>query len=187
MIIFKININNIFNNKRKNNIKNLYFNPILFNKYYLFKLIKNYEDKNHYFNITYFDYSYSFKYNIIKIEYNIGFYDKKNNLIIPSDLSLYNNLHIICHVDKNKNYSYIESLANINNNKYYKCIEFFNINDRFKLGINLKCQKSNKFYIIDLFDSKIINYNKLNNNNLEFNPLIINFIRHKYNQKFSLL
>ena len=88
MIIFKININNIFNNKRKNNIKNLYFNSILYNKYYLFKLIKNYEDKNHYFNITYFDYSYSFKYNIIKIEYNIGgFYDKKNNLII----------HQICH------------------------------------------------------------------------------------------
>ena len=180
MIIFKININNIFNNKRKNNIKNLYFNPILFNKYYLFKLINNYGDKNHYFNITYFDYSYSFKYNIIKIEYNIGFYDKNNNLIIPSDLSLYNNLHIFCHVDKNKNYSYIESLANINNNKYYKCIEFFNINDIFKLGINLKSQKYNKFYIIDLFDSKIINYNKFNNNNLEFNPLIIN-------QKFKSL
>ena len=62
-------------------------------------------------------------------------------------MSLYNNLHIICHFNKNKNYSYIESLANINNNKYYKCIEFFNINDRFKLGINLKCQKYNKFYI----------------------------------------
>ena len=40
MIIFKININIISNNKRKNNIKNLYFNPILYNKYYLFKLNK---------------------------------------------------------------------------------------------------------------------------------------------------
>ena len=36
-------------------------------------------------------YYYSFKYNIVKLDYSFGFYDKKENLISPTDISLYNN------------------------------------------------------------------------------------------------
>ena len=34
----------------------------------------------------------------IKIIFKIGFYDYNKNLILPSDLTLYNNLHIICNI-----------------------------------------------------------------------------------------
>ena len=175
LCIFKINSYNIIINRYKRNINKLNFDNLYINKYYLFNIFSNYEDKNQFFNITYFNFSYSFKYNIVKIEYNIGFYDKNNNIIIPSDLTLYNNLHIFCHVTKvNINNSNIESLANIYKNKYYNCIEFLNINETLKLGIIFNIQDSDEFFTIYLFNDKIINYNNLNNNDEEFDPLIKN-------------
>ena len=129
-------------------------------------------------NLTYVNYSLSFKEKIIKVEYNVGFYNENNILINPSDLTLYNNLHIICNFYENiKNRNIIYSLPNIYNNQFYKCIEFFNISQNVRFGINI-VQKyydyySNKYMF--LFDNKIINYNNLNNNNnYEFNQLLIN-------------
>ena len=114
---------------------------------------------------------------MIKIEYNIGFYDKYNNLILPSDLTLKYNLHIICSVEIDLGNS-INSLANIYENKYFKCIEFFNLNDKIKFWIKIYQIKENgnlvasSFYI---FNENIFKLSDLiyQNNNL-FCPLLIN-------------
>ena len=73
--------------------------PILIplNKYYINKFLKS----NIFFNVTYFKFSFSFKYNIAKIEYNITFYDGNDNIIFPSDLMLYNNYQVICNITIN--------------------------------------------------------------------------------------
>ena len=170
--VFKKNQNSNKIDRKNSNIKNLNFDYFSSNKYYLFKYIKNYKDKYQFFNINYFNYSYNFKYNIIKVEYNIGFYDKNNNIIFPSDLTLYNNVHIFCHIMKDKNNNNIESLPNIYKNKYYNCIEFININDNIKFGIILNNRVNKEFSYIYLFNNKFINYNNLINNNFEFERLI---------------
>ena len=54
-----------------------------FNKDSLFE----YLNESEYFRITFIKYSFSFKHKIIKMEYNIGFYDVNNNLILPPNLA----------------------------------------------------------------------------------------------------
>jgi hypothetical protein len=111
------------------------------------------------------------------IEYNLLFYDEDENLIFPSDLTLYNNISIICYIElKNKN-KIIYSYAGIVNNKYYNCIEFINLNENINYGI-IFYQKSKyimKYYILPIFKDKIINYKNIYNikDNI-FNPLILN-------------
>ena len=46
-------------------------------------------------------YIFSYKYNIAEFKYDIIFFDKQNNIIKPSDLALFNKLHIICQVGQN--------------------------------------------------------------------------------------
>ena len=152
--INKININKYLNNNNFSNLKTLdYFN------YY-------------YYNITYFNYSFSLKYNITKVIYNIGFYDYNNNLIIPSNLPLYDNLHIICHININ-NKDFFDSLAEIYLNNYFKCIEFIDIKENINFGI--KIIKDNNSYVNFFFDKKIIDYNNLHHmNDYNVEPLIIN-------------
>ena len=127
---------------------------ISFNKYE-FKYLK---DK--YYNITDFKYLFSFNFNIIKVEYNIGFFDKKKKNISPSDLPLYDDLHIFCHfevVDKNIT---IDSLAYIYKNKFFTCIEFFKINEKVKFGIKIKKGKNNECLNLYLFTEELFEYNK---------------------------
>jgi hypothetical protein len=88
------------------------------------------------------------------IEYNLLFYDEDENLIFPSDLTLYNNISIICYIElKNKN-KIIYSYAGIVNNKYYNCIEFINLNENINCGI-IFYQKSK--YIMKYFNPLILN------------------------------
>ena len=107
-------INNNFLDRIKIKKNNLNYNNLnSFNKYYLNENSKI----NGYLNITHIKYFLSFKYRILKIEYNIGFYNFDNNdLIIPTEL-LYNNFNIFCHI-KTKNNLDIYSLPNIYLNYY---------------------------------------------------------------------
>ena len=113
----------------------------------------------------------------IRIENELVFlvFRHRNNIIIPSDLTLYNNLHVICHVGNGNIADNIQSLANIYKN-YYKCIEYLNINDKKKFGISFNKESFNDLYTIYIFDDTIINYNNLHNSISEFDPLIINKI-----------
>jgi CDP-glycerol glycerophosphotransferase (TagB/SpsB family) len=144
-------------------------------------------------------YWYSFKYEIIKIEYNIGLYDKEENLISPSNISLYGNISIICNIEIVYYNISIDSLANIKGNKYFNCIEFFNMNERVALGIKIYNIDDNNIYnYILLFTDEFINYNIIGFNldekfnsiiiNNEFNLLLknINTINNKLNESYKL-
>ena len=155
---------NLLFNKNEKQLNTIYYLSDIFNES---KII---------FNITSIIYSFSFKFNITKVEYNILFYDEKHNLIIPSDLALYHQLHIFCIITETDKNITIISLANIYNNKYFNCIEFENLRNRFNFGIKIyKINKSITNYIsINCFNEQIINFNSyIYQNNSEYNPLII--------------
>jgi len=128
------------------------------------------------FNIKYF---YSFKYNIVKFEYNFEFYESNNTLILPSDITLYKNLHIFCHYESNNSNIIINSFPDIVENRNFKCIEYFNINENIKIGIKIyeinKNGEEINNYIKYIYSGKILNFlNLFRNNDKLFDPLIIN-------------
>ena len=135
-------------------------------------------------------YLYSFKYNIIKVEYNIEFYESDKNLILPSDLTLYNNLHIFCHIESstlNNSNIIINSYPDIIENKHFKCIEYFNIYENIKYGIQIFEINEDGVNINNLkyfFSGEIFNYiNLFKNNNKIFDPLLINKYYFNLNKK----
>ena len=150
-------------------------NEITQSQYKFFKMPNNLD----YFKLFDIKYLYSFKFKIIKIEYNIEFYESNANLILPSDLTLHKSIHIFCHFEFNNSNIIINSFPSITNNKIFKCIEFVNIDENFKFGI--KIYKINNYgedidnHIIYLFSGEMLNYlNLLNKNDKEFDPLIVN-------------
>ena len=164
-------------------IKNKYNNSL--------KYIININDSL-YFNIIKIDYIFSIKYNLLKLKYKILVFDKNKNNILPSDLSLYNSLHLFCIIKIiNKNIM-INSFPNIYKNKYYECIEFININEKIKFGIKInKLKEKNenkevfKYYF---FLEKIFNYKKLNSkNNISFDPLLLNKEYIRLSKRYSNL
>ena len=106
------NLTNLFQNngtKKNNSIQIKKYNKYNISntkfKKYFFKGVKDnkIDYKNMmFFNISFADYKFSFKYNMSKIEYHIDFY-KNNNIINPSDFLLYNNIHIVCHTYNKSN------------------------------------------------------------------------------------
>ena len=155
----------------------------------LYQYIINNNGNNEFIKLFYITYYYSFKYKIIKVEYTFGFFDKYNNLIIPSDLVLYQKLHILCHIEiVNSNIS-INSLAHIYQNSYYKCIEFSNNNESAQYGIKIHQKKDGnekiEWYNIYLFKQNIFNFNGfIYINDKIFDPLILHKI---YNSFIDLM
>lgn len=130
--------------------------------------------KNINFNVCQIKYLYSFKFNMVEIEFNIQFFDNNKNLIIPSNLALYYNFQIIC-VFKNTINNYVNSLANIYKNKYFNCKEYFNLKEKIKLGIIIY-KKKEEFKYLSFFNFKIINYkSNLNIDDNKFNPFYLYF------------
>ena len=132
-----------------------------------------------FFQLFEIKYLYSFKFNIIKVEYNIEFHENNTNLIAPSDLTLYKNLHIFCHIELNNSNIIINSFPDIIENHIFKCIEYFNIYENIKFGIKLYEIKENEEEInnniIYFFSGEISNFlNLFNKNDKLFDPLIIN-------------
>ena len=132
-------------------------------------------ENNTYFNITKIDYLYSYEFNMVKVDYYIGLYDINNNLIIPSDLSFYYNIHLMCNLQVPSINLNIESMANIVKDKYHKCSEIFQIDEKIKVG--LKIYKINEYMnnsYFFLFDEKRFDLNKKKfSNDSYFNPNVI--------------
>ena len=151
-------------------------NEITQSQYKFFKMPNNLD----YFKLFDIKYLFSFKFKIIiKIEYNIEFYESNANLILSSDLTLHKSIHIFCYFEFNNSNIIINSFPSIINNKIFKCIEFVNIDENIKFGI--KIYKINNYgeeidnHIIYLFSGEILNYlNLFNKNDKEFDPLIVN-------------
>jgi hypothetical protein len=134
------------------------------------------------FKITYLDYLYSLKYKIAEFKYCINFNDEYNNLIVPTKLLLYN-IHVICHMRYKMNHynsHNFESIANIYENKYFCCIENFNIDEKLEFGIKVynterACNKRHEVLEFLFFTNKILNFKDINHiNDTRFEPLLIN-------------
>jgi hypothetical protein len=114
-----------------------YRNFVKPNKFFIFNYFKFRKKNNISFNITQIEYSFESNNSTIKIEYFIIFYDENNKIIPPSDISLINNMHILCNSKEINSHIKIISLADIYRNKFFKCTEFFNKNDEILLGIKI--------------------------------------------------
>ena len=117
---------------------------------------------------------YSYKINLVEINYIIEVFDYHNNPILPSDLALYYNLHIICSSLVNNKIN-INSLPKIENDKYFKCVEFYHLKERKRFGIIIYETKNNtiinKNYSIYHFGN--IQFNNIYQNDDVFNSTII--------------
>ena len=108
------------------------------NNYFIFNL-----NNEEYLNLTEIKYKFSFSFNLVRIEYKFGFYEN-NNLILPSDLALYKNLMLICYIEVLDNIKEtLNSLANIHKNSYYRCVEYYKINEKINFGITLYKKNEN--------------------------------------------
>ena len=175
LIILLILIKYSFKNRLILTITN---NKIENKKFDLFTYFKDNQINFKYIKINNIIFYSSFKYKIVKIEYNITFYDGNNKILRPSEILLYN-FSIICNIEGNDFNLNINSFAYIYENKFFKCIEFININEKIKLGIiiyqNYDYLKSIKIFF---FNEKIINYNNISYaKNKIFFPL---FYNHNY-------
>ena len=132
---------------------------------------------------TQLEYSYSLEYNISEVKYYFNFYDEFNNSIIPSKLLFYNG-HVICHMTNEENNNIYDSWANIYEDKYFYCIEYFNIGEKLNFGVKVYTTNSFSFIYNSLyyprfelffFNYSIFNFNDINyKNDSKFNPLLIN-------------
>ena len=86
------------------------------------------------FNITNINSYFSYNFKLAKISFSIQIFDADKNLILPSDLTLFYNLHILCFLKK-RDIINIYSLANIEDDKFFKCTEFYNLNENIKTGV----------------------------------------------------
>ena len=181
---------------KNNNLNNENFN-LFNNTINKFNYLKKMVNKINYLKVLDINYCYSFKNEIVKIEYNFGLFDEKENLILPSDISLFYNISILCNLEIAYYDISIDSLSNIKRNKYFNCIEFFNINERVTIGIKIYNINENYIYKhISLFTDEFINYNKVKFNidqkfssliiNKEFNLLQKNASNKNFNESYKL-
>ena len=128
------------------------------------------------FKISDIKYEFSYKYKKIKAKYNITIYDENKNLISPSELELYNNLHLFCNIKLPTINISINSLPYNFENKIFNCIEFLNINEKVIFGIIISPTNNTfKNSYFHLFNENIFNHNKLYfKNNIIFNQYFIN-------------
>ena len=164
--------------KNNINITSENFNNILNKKFYFNNYFQNITNIYDYFSLIEIKYLYSLKFRLVHVKYKIGFFDMNNNLILPSDIALYKNLHIICNIIMTNYNIEINSFPNINNNRYFECNEFYKINKKVKFGIKIytRTEKNDKIqdYIIYFFSEKIFNFNiLLYKKNEVFDPFIL--------------
>ena len=140
---------------------------------------------------------YSLKFHYSKISYQIQVFDSNNKPIVPSDLTLYYNLHIMCFIEINNSIN-INSFPNIEKNKYFKCIEFTKLYEHTKFGIIIynidKNGKVKRNYVSYYISKMLFKYSYENNNifdSLKINKDFLNLSSHlqknNSSQKFKKL
>ena len=157
-----------FNLSDTNMVKFFVHDDFYFNSMLIFNTFKN-----KYFNITYLNYTFSSKFSKVKLEFILGIYDKNKTLIHPSDFTLYNQMSVSCFMIINDTKIY--SLPHIIDDKYYKCIEFFNIDENAKFGLHFNPQRSKSFFRINFDFYKYVNLtDSFHKNDTIFDPTFIN-------------
>jgi hypothetical protein len=144
-----------------------------------------------YLTINNVNYTYSSEYGLIEFRYYIVFFDQNWNRIKPTNLTLLFNLHILCQIYIVEDSENIYSIANIQDNIYFICIEYLKIKERAKLGINIykvnevdeEIEKDEIFFY-KYEPINIINTNSEFKNDDIFN---INYIYKNYNKLILLI
>ena len=156
----------------------------------LFNCKKIFNIKNIYFKLFNYSYIFNLRFNIIQVKYNILFHYKNLTLISPSDLSLYHDLHLICHIKKIESNFSLESLAYIQLNKYFQCIEYMNLNERTNFGIKVYKPKNGTsciYFTKYFFSDNIFNYKKhFYKTNKLFHPSLVERQFYLNNKNFRL-
>lgn len=143
-------------------------------------------------SIVNINYDYSKSFELIEIRYKIQLFDGNYDLIKPSDFSLMYNLHLLCDFNfyENNETKNIYSIANIEENKFFFCLEHIKINEHAKFGIiiykidekNINIESYEQFFFTD----KLIKNNLIpryqNNEKFDFN-----LINNNYNQLLFIL
>ena len=144
------------------------YENIIFNSFDIFKAVR----KLH-FSLLDLNYTFSRKFNMVKVEYIIGLYDENKTLLFPSDMTLFEDLHFACYLELSKKRS-VNSLAYIYLGKYIKCNEFFKYGEKIKFGLAIFRRIS--FFKIFFLTKEIINYEDYSHENDDaFDPRIINY------------
>ena len=131
-----------------------------------------FDNNNIIFNLTSINYYFSYYFNQAEFQYCFCFSDQENNLIFPSDLSLYYNLHIFC-ILKSSNV-HLQSLSRILQNKFFCCLEYYELNNPINFEVKI-CNNSAKCTSINIFNNYKFNYNNFKFlNNTKFNCSNIN-------------
>jgi len=108
-------------------------------------------------------------------------------LILPSDLALIYNLHIICFLKIN-NYINIYSLANIEEDRLFKCTEFLNLHENFHLGVIIyKIDKKGFIkndYKLFYLNKRIFNYDTKDDDIFNITKLV-NQYNYSFNQSMN--
>ena len=181
LIILSFNLSERFDaniNKKliKYNGNNYYKDSglINYNRYYLNNYVPFIRSLD-YFNITHFKYEFSMKYQIIRMEYNIQIFGGNNIPISPSDFSLHY-LQMICTLEIENPLTIIYTYPNIVDNKYFQCIEYFNIKERITIGIKFYQNTDYlRAYHIKFFTEAKFNYNNFYYQNENFfDPYYVN-------------
>ena len=143
------------------------YESVFFNSFDLFKIARK-----KYFNIISLNYSFSTKFKLVKLEYILGLYDQNQTLLIPSDLSLYNELHFSCFLETEKYKKTVNTLPDIYLGKYLKCTEIFYYGENIKFGLTM--YKRLSLFKIYFFSKDMIDYNDMSHlNDSIFDPSII--------------
>lgn len=104
-------------------------------------------------------------------------------MILPSDLALIYNLHIICFLKINNNNN-IYSLANIEEDRLFKCTEFLNLHENFHLGVIIyKIDKKGFIkndYKLFYLNKRIFNYDTKDDDIFNITKLV-----NQYNYSFN--
>ena len=108
-------------------------------------------------------------------------------MILPSDLALIYNLHIICFLKIN-NYINIYSLANIEEDRLFKCTEFLNLHENFHLGVIIyKIDKKGFLkndYKLFYLNKRIFNYDTKDDDIFNITKLV-NQYNYSFNQSMN--
>ena len=148
LFIFNILAVNFNSNKNDNYMFDIFMNDSnILDKN---RLIEWNDIKLKMFNISSF---YGSSSRIVKVIYNFAIYDDKNNIILPSYLTLYKNIYIFCFQQNTKINNFIYSFPLIINNSYYKCSDFFYIGEKIKRGIKIisNLKQVMIYYSINIF------------------------------------
>ena len=144
---------------------------------YIINLTSDNENKTIYFNMTFYNASYSFKFNIVEITYLIHVCDENKNRIQPFELFFNYDLNIFCNMKIIEENNTIETFPSYYNNISLICTEYFELNEIVELGIKIYkkvqdiYQNVSYFYF---FDNKNFNFSNLHfDNDNKFAPFKI--------------